>query len=372
MKIKSLYFLTILIIACYIFSSYSSGPAFVNGNGYTGAPGESFTCNGCHSGGAYGSTLEMLEIRNSGGSIVTEYIPGMTYSLTVTISTTMGTPAAYGFQMTSLENTGDSPTGTLQNPSSFVRFSTGNSGRVYAEQNARSASNVFTMDWVAPAMGTGPVTFYYVGNAVNSAAGTGGDVGGTGSSTIITESSLPVELTEFRADKQEESVLLSWETASEINNKGFQIEHSNNGEDFKNIGWMEGAGNSSEVQRYQFMDESPSPGRNYYRLFQIDFDGTSSYSDIKTVFFESYFDFDIYPNPAKGFVYVDLFTEETQNVTINIFDFNGQLALTKNSTVAEGTSTLDIPIHGLADGVYIISIVHGRRVENMRLNIVNN
>ena len=371
MKIKSLYFLTILIISCYIFSSYSSGPASVNGNGYTGAPGEAFTCSGCHTGGAYGTTSESLEIRNAGGTLVTEYIPGATYSLELTISASMGTPAAYGFQMTSLENVGDTYVGTWQNAAANLKFSVGNSGRIYAEHNMRSLSNVFSMEWVAPALGTGGITFYHVGNSVNSASGTGGDIGGTGSFTSFPEVILPVELTSFQAKKKDQSVLLDWETASEINNKGFQIEHSSNGEDFKNIGWKEGAGNSTERLNYQFADDSPSLGTNYYRLLQMDFDGKSSYSDVKTVLFESSFKFDIFPNPAKEYAYMEFFTEKIQDVNINIFSSNGQLAMTKIASLQEGMNNLSIPIQELTRGIYIISVIHNNRVKNIKLNIVN-
>lgn len=371
MKIKSLYFITILIISGFVFSSNSGGRAAARGQGNTGAPGEATVCGNCHTGGAYGTISEVFEIRNSMGNLVTEYVPGETYDVSFNISASTGSPVGYGFQMTSLENTGDTDIGTWQNPSANVQIATAGT-RTYTEHNGTSASSSFTMEWVAPALGTGPVTFYYVGNAVNGANGRSNDNGGFGSSSILTEAVLPVELTDFQAHKKNRSVLLSWETASEINNRGFHIEYSNNGKDFEGIGWVEGAGNSSKVQHYQFIDESPSAGTNYYRLLQVDFDGTSSYSDIKTVLLKSNFDFDIYPNPSRGLAYIECFTEETQDININVFSMNGQLVKSQTAALEKGRNTLSIPVQELVDGVYIISVRHGNNVENIKLNILNN
>ncbi len=93
-----------------------------------------------------------------------------------------------------------------------------------------------------------------------------------------------------------EEVRLSWETASEVNNKGFEIQVSDNAQTFKTIHFVEGRGNTTTIQSYSHTTINPNDG--YYRLRQVDFDGTFSYSPI--VFVEGIENLKVYPNPSNG------------------------------------------------------------------------
>ena len=94
---------------------------------------------------------------------------------------------------------------------------------------------------------------------------------------------LPVELISFNGLFYNKNVVLKWSTASEINNDYFDIEHSLNGISFSKLGKTKGAGNTSEQQDYQYIDNAYSEGLNYYRLKQVDYDGSYAYSPIITV-----------------------------------------------------------------------------------------
>lgn len=321
MKKLNILQLTFLIFLALFFMNYSSGPAAVNGNGYTGAPGESFTCGGCHSNGAFGTTSVTLEVRNAGGSLVTIYNPGETYDLTLSVNHQMGTPAAYGFQMVAL-NDADNSTGTFGSPGSNMGFVVGNSGRTYAEHNMRSVSNQFLMEWTAPTSGTGDVTFHYAGNAVNSAAGTGGDNGSVGFSSTLSESLLPVELMAFTVKNYQSDALLSWTTASEINNAFFEVEHSQDGIKFTSVEKLAGAGNSNEYQDYEYLHRNMPVGENFYRLKQVDLDGQFSYS--KTVSLRRDLqEIAIFPNPVNDYLTVSIH-ENTVPQHIQLFDRQGR------------------------------------------------
>ncbi len=193
MNFRVFYFLLAVGVLGYIFMGNSSGRALAANDGNTGAPGEGgLTCASCHNGGAFGTLSEVLEIRDAGGNLVTEYIPGNTYTLTLAVSASMGTPAGYGFQMTELEDAGNTNSGTWQNLGANVQTANAGNvgGRVYIEHgNGTSASGTFTAEWVAPAAGTGSVTFYYTGNAVDGTGGTANDLGGSGSSMSLMEGS---------------------------------------------------------------------------------------------------------------------------------------------------------------------------------------
>lgn len=176
MKQKTLLTIFGLAFLAFVFSSNSGGRASSGGSGNTGAPGEG-TCASCHSGGSFGASLT-IQVFNAGTTTpVTNYMPGTTYDLKVTVSNSSGAPAGYGFQMVALKNSTNTNTGTWTTPGSNTKIGTAGS-RSYVEHGVGgtySASNIFTTKWVAPASGTGSVTFYSAGNVVNGNGGTSGD-----------------------------------------------------------------------------------------------------------------------------------------------------------------------------------------------------
>lgn len=120
----------------------------------------------------------------------------------------------------------------------------------------------------------------------------------------FSQSGLPVELTSFQAALNQKAVKLNWQTASELNNAKFIIETSDEGELFSGIGEVQGAGTTLEKESYQFTHHTPSAGINYYRLKQVDFDGTFEYSKVVAINAVGNNDIVTYPNPAKDKVYV--------------------------------------------------------------------
>ena len=188
---KKNFVLFALILSVFISLKYSSGPASLVGQGYTGAPGESGTlCFSCHSAGAFGTPTTTLTITDSGGGAVTDYTAGETYQISLTAIAGSGSPSGYGFQLTVLDGA-NNDVSNFSNPSANAKISTATfiaGGRIYAEHNGTSATNTFTFDWVAPSGGTGDLTFYYNVNVVNGNGGTSGDSGGSGFSTAMSES----------------------------------------------------------------------------------------------------------------------------------------------------------------------------------------
>jgi Secretion system C-terminal sorting domain len=182
MKIQLLYTTFALLSSALLLTSNAGGVAAVQNKGYTGAPGDEMVnpntpklCSSCHTGGAFNptATIQLLDANNNP---VTKYNPGITHTVRFTITAT-GAPSAYGFQMIDIRDAdttnfkgfvqGAQPAGTQ------IGITT--NGRMYAEHSMRSATNVFNMKWKAPVAGKGAISFYAVGNAVNSNGGTGGD-----------------------------------------------------------------------------------------------------------------------------------------------------------------------------------------------------
>lgn len=110
---------------------------------------------------------------------------------------------------------------------------------------------------------------------------------------------LPVELVRFEAKEYNDEVKLSWETATELNNQGFEMERSRDARQWSSIGFVAGKGNSTAPSFYQFMDTKPMNGINYYRLVQVDWDGTQSESNIVQAFIKSNEKvISVFPNPV--------------------------------------------------------------------------
>jgi len=169
------------------------------GAGNTGAPGDEalpngtpIVCNSCHTtGGANPITSSTtISVLDASSNPVTSYIPGQQYTARVSVNTLTGNPARWGFQMIALKDAGNTDLDGFsdQNPNNYKIATVNSTGRTYAEHDNASTSNVFNVTWTAPAAGTGSVTFYAAGNAVNNNGLNNGD-GASFSNLKLTEGS---------------------------------------------------------------------------------------------------------------------------------------------------------------------------------------
>ncbi len=131
----------------------------------------------------------------------------------------------------------------------------------------------------------------------------------------LTSSFLPIDLYDFTANVEGENIALNWITASETNNAGFNVQRSIDTQSFENIAWVEGNGTTTEMTIYDYLDTDVLINqRFYYRLEQIDTDGTQSYSPVVSakVILDSTLENELakgiklYPNPASDMVQVDI------------------------------------------------------------------
>ena len=145
---------------------------------------------------------------------------------------------------------------------------------------------------------------------------------------------LPVELIEFTGRKSEENVHLMWKTASELDNDYFDIEHSNNGRNFKTIGTVFGSGTTDEQISYQFVHKNVKSGMNYYRLKQVDFDGQFEYSKIISIQIAND-NIIVSPNPTNGII--EIKGTKLRLANLKMTDSRGRIIetniLTNNQTI---------------------------------------
>lgn len=149
---------------------------------------------------------------------------------------------------------------------------------------------------------------------------------------------------------KDNKVLLYWSVAQELNNDYFAIEHSVDGFSFKEIGAIDGNGNSYSPKSYTFIHEEPETGINYYRIRQVDLDGTYKYSHIVLVDYEGD-KISIYPNPAYNTLYINTGI----SVRANLYDQFGHLVA--KYSFLEGINSIDIG--ALISGMYLLKLENG-------------
>jgi hypothetical protein len=190
-----------------------------------------------------------------------------------------------------------------------------------------------------------PITFRIV--FYNNSSGVQARIGQI---TVAGDVSLPVNLTSLNALSETKQSILTFTTASEINNAGFDIERSSDGIDFQKIGWVEGHGSTTSEKHYSFVDTNPIGGMNYYRLRQVDFDGRFEYSKIVSIMMKSD-DVTISPNPASDILHI-------QNATSGSYLIKSVLG----TIIGQGVLTVDrrIDISNLPSGTYLFYPDSGR------------
>lgn len=174
---------------------------------------------------------------------------------------------------------------------------------------------------------------------------------------------IPVELISLNASASKSSVTLSWSTATETNNRGFEVERSING-NFEVIGFVAGRGTTTEKQSYSFIDNNPAAGIIRYRLKQIDFDGTYSYSSVIEVDFKTPTTFDLaqnYPNPFNPTTTIRYSIANAVNVSLVIYNTLGEevMTLVNNQFTEPGVYNVVFDASNLASGTYIYRLTAG-------------
>jgi hypothetical protein len=271
MKSKVTYTFFVLVALAVLTMSNSAGRAGSQNSGGTTAPGDGQFCSNCHSGGNFGAGVNLKLYEKGTNTEVTQYVPGTTYDVEIIISSTT-TPGGYGFQALALKDADNTAINTwANNATANTQFSTiASTGRQYFEQSTTLNTNTFQAEWTAPASGSGNITFYLSGNAVNNSGSTAGDQA-VSNSAVFTENTV---------------------STSGLENLGISL--------------------------------------------------------------------DIFPNPTVENLTLMLNSDETKDLTINIYNQNGQNVLSENVTVQNGENRFNFEVANYATGVYFVEITDGQ------------
>lgn len=181
---------------------------------------------------------------------------------------------------------------------------------------------------------------------------------------------LPVELIEFNGKLKGKGINIFWQTASELNNLGFEVQKSRNGSDWEIIDFVEGQGTSYEINEYQYRDLNPFSGINYYRLKQIDFDEVFEYSKVISVEYNILErSIDIFPNPSNGLINIQIDNPLSQKMKIKILDNLGREVWVSEIIEEDSNWKKEIEITG--KGLYFVTAQIGNEMYYKRVIITD-
>ncbi len=172
-----------------------------------------------------------------------------------------------------------------------------------------------------------------------------------------TASVVPVELTSFIASVIGDQVELNWTTATELNNKGFEVQRSSSDNQFLTVGFVNGHGTTAQTQSYSFIDKNTVPGKYFYRLKQVDLDGSYEYSNIVEVEIISPSVFSLeqnYPNPFNPSTKISFSVAVDSKVDVTIFNVLGQeIASIFSGNISAGKHNINFDASNLNSGMYV-------------------
>ncbi len=182
---------------------------------------------------------------------------------------------------------------------------------------------------------------------------------------------VPVTITRFDAVKSGRSAVISWTTATEVNNKSFEVQRSTDGTHWTSIATVNAKGKAAQGASYETTDKTPVKGNDHYRLKQIDIDGSFSYSKIATLYFNASetVQYQFFPNPAKDKLQVLLNDVTTEKVAIQLINTKGQIMQKMTINNPMNGSVQVMKVGGLPAGMYIIRVVDGDRVSTSKIII---
>jgi hypothetical protein len=171
---------------------------------------------------------------------------------------------------------------------------------------------------------------------------------------------VPVELTSFTASTNGKEVTLNWSTATELNNLCFEVQRKFGSNDFVTVGSVKGQGTTTSPNNYTYVEKLIDPGKYFYRLKQIDFDGTFEYSDVVEVEVRLLDKFTLeqnYPNPFNPSTKIKFSVPELSFITIKIYDVLGsEVATLLNEEKQVGNYELSWNAGNLPSGVYFYQL----------------
>jgi len=188
------------------------------------------------------------------------------------------------------------------------------------------------------------------------------------------DQSVPVELNSFTAEVSYNNVVLNWQTATETNNSGFEIQRKKTSEDWENLKFIEGHGSTIKEHNYFFTDKNVLPGDYQYKLKQIDYDGSFEYSNIIDIKVSGPTHFSLeqnYPNPFNPSTTIEYSIPESGNVKLYVYNSLGEEVETLvNEEKPAGSYEVNFNASELASGIYFYQLRSGAFTQTKKMILI--
>ncbi|MDT3695957.1 MAG: T9SS type A sorting domain-containing protein [Ignavibacterium sp.] len=185
---------------------------------------------------------------------------------------------------------------------------------------------------------------------------------------------IPVELTSFSAITDNNNVLLNWSTATETNNSGFIVERRSTNSDWQSITFVNGNGTTTRAQKYSYVDRNLAEGKYYYRLKQVDFNGSFEYSNIVEAVILSPTKFELsqnYPNPFNPSTTISFTIPQSGNVKLSVYNLLGQeVQNLVNGFTEAGNHTINFDAKNLNSGIYLYKLEANGFVQTRKMTMI--
>lgn len=243
-------------------------------------------------------------------------------------------------------------------------------GAIIPNNNANGIKKIerFSIDNFSLGSGSSSDGLWGSANTVNPS-------GGSSSILLIdsVSSPLPVEITYFNYAVKENTVILKWQTAWEINNKGFTVQRHGEKDIWLDVGFVQGRGNSNTPSDYSFNDKNLNSGNYKYRILQTDYNGASEYFYINgDIIIGNAGKFSLnqnYPNPFNPVTVISYSLSEDAAVNLEIFDVTGRLVKTLvNQTESAGYKSVEFNGSNLASGIYFYRLIASGKNNEVYIN----
>jgi hypothetical protein len=201
-------------------------------------------------------------------------------------------------------------------------------------------------------------THVYKGNDPDVVGPMMADKNSGGGFVPFVDSTLPVRFISFNAARKDNNILVEWATAQESNSSYYEIERSENGIDWKGIGVVKAAGNSSAINKYSLTDRNIISKIVYYRIKQVDADGKFVETPIRMIKMQAGIVTIKVTAASTNSIYVHFSEQVKANVSIRVTSVSGQLI--SQQTINQPVGQVIIPAHSNSAGIYVVTVSDGK------------
>jgi hypothetical protein len=311
--------------------------------------------------------LEYNEAPTTGGHLTVEFmaIPMINGALGTQNFITSANTGGAGFQVSNFSNDGYWKIDNLSSTLIDGEYTIALSGEGFTLPNGLNELTIVKRvgggDWFCPGNHLAPIGTVGLPTLRRSGVSGFSNFGFAGGPS----NALPITLVNFDGICDGSNVNLTWTTASELNNKMFVIEVSNDAKSWSTVETVLGAGNSNTIRNYTLAVNSSYSNGSYYRLTQIDFNGDSETFDPIYVNCnkQGSNEVSIYPNPAADLANIDIKASENMEIQLTLFSSTGQILFSQKTHVKEGSNIVKLDVNNLKPGMYHLNIVNDKKIE---------